>query len=38
MKILDRYIFREMLTAFFLGVVTFTFVLLLNKIDRKSVV
>ncbi len=34
MKILDRYIFREMLTAFFLGVVTFTFVLLLNKILR----
>src|SRR3972149_4928901 len=33
-KILDRYIFREMLTAFSLGVVTFTFVLLLNKILR----
>ena len=33
-KILDRYILREMLTAFTLGVVTFTFVLLLNKILR----
>lgn len=34
MKILDRYIFREMLTAFTIGVVTFTFVLLMNKILR----
>ena len=34
MKILDRYIFREMLTAFSIGVVTFTFVLLMNKILR----
>ncbi len=33
-KILDRYILREMLTAFTLGLVTFTFVLLLNKILR----
>lgn len=34
MKILDRYIAREMLTAFTIGVVTFTFVLLMNKILR----
>ncbi len=34
MRILDRYIFREMLAAFSIGVVTFTFVLLMNKILR----
>ena len=34
MKILDRYIFREMLSAFCIGVATFTFVLLMNKILR----
>jgi lipopolysaccharide export system permease protein len=33
-KILDRYIFHEMLTAFTVGVVTFTFVLMMNKILR----
>ncbi len=33
-KILDRYIFREMTTAFTVGLVTFTFVLLMNKILR----
>src|SRR5574337_883122 len=33
-KILDRYILREMVTAFSIGVVTFTFVLLMNKILR----
>src|SRR3972149_1596101 len=33
-KILDRYILREMATAFTIGVVTFTFVLLMNKILR----
>jgi lipopolysaccharide export system permease protein len=34
LKILDRYIFREMAVAFSVAVVTFTFVLLLNKILR----
>ena len=33
-KILDRYIFHEMLAAFTIGAVTFTFVLLMNKILR----
>ncbi len=34
MKILDRYIAREMAAAFTIGVVTFTFVLMMNKILR----
>lgn len=34
MTILDRYILREMAAAFTIGVVTFTFVLLMNKILR----
>jgi lipopolysaccharide export system permease protein len=34
LKILDRYIFRELLTTFTIGVVTFTFVLLMSKILR----
>lgn len=34
MKILDRYILREMTSSFFLGLTTFTFILLMNKILR----
>lgn len=34
MKILDRYIFREMTAVFLIGLVTFTFVLMMSKILR----
>ena len=34
MRILDRYVFNEVIPSFFLGVVVFTFVILLNEILR----
>ncbi len=34
MKIIDRYLFRELIPPFFLGILTFTFVLLMSQILR----
>ena len=34
MRILDRYVFREVIPSFFLGILVFTFVILLNEILR----